>query len=248
MYVFVAKPYLRTFSVQTSATEGARRIRQDRELGEAIKKAAEAGPIDVGTLDREVVPHFKDAGRVAKSESGLVDLLDKARDGRRKAQIDGVRIRMTPEAERRFVHHRSQLEAKLAPAPGLSEAQYGVAATASIAAWYRAAVTEAWADIEVDDEEMFSVAARDRDLALADRLRFGGAPGALLTVRAAAPEDVEFYRNRAFFTAGGDPVPSAQVWLHRIEHEPEYAGQVLTSLLAMDRRDGALLAHLWTTD
>lgn len=243
------KNYLRTFSIQRSATEGTRQTRQDRELGEAIKGAAEGGLIDADQMDRQIAPLFTDRGRVAKSESGLVDLLDAARDGRRRSEIDGVRIRMTPDAERRFVHHRAALDAKIAPKPGLSEAQFGAAAAKSAQAWYRQAVTAAWADIEADDPELFDGAARDRDLATAARITFGGADeAAVYGLLPERREDTDFYAGRAFFTPAGDPVPREQVRLHRLNHEPEYAGQVLTSLLAFDRRDGSVLAHLWTVD
>lgn len=243
------KAYRRSFSLQRSAGEGPHRSQADAKLGAAIKKAAEDGVIDAQEINRDIAPRFTDRGVIGKAEAPLVDLLDKARDGRRRVELDGVRLRMTPEAEARFVHHRAALEAKLEPAPGLTEAAYGRAAAESAKAWYRQAVTAAWADIEADDPEMFDPAARDRDLALAARLTFGGRDeAAMWSLLPPNPEDTAFYAGRAFFTPAGDPVPPGQVRLHRVNHEPEYAGQMLTSLLAFDRRDGGMLAHLWTVD
>lgn len=240
------KTYLKTFSVQRSATEGPVRLRQDRRLGEAIVNSAAQGVIDVDVLDKTIAPLLRDGGQIAKSEQGLVDLLDSARDGRRRVELDGQRIRLTPAAERRFVHHRAGLEAQIAPAGPISDAAFGQASLASAQQWYRQATTAAYADIEADDPEAFDAAARARDLASADRITLAGAENALYKLQPARPEDEDFYRARAFFTPAGDPVPRDQVQLRILNHEPEYAGQMLTSLLAFDRRDGGLLAHLWT--
>lgn len=241
--------YLKTFRLQRSAAEGPQRAPQDQRLGDAIKAAAAAGVIDADTMDRQIAPLFVDQGRIAKSEAGLVDVLNSARDGRRRAEVDGVRVRLDRGAKQRLAHHQATLAGRLPPAGPISEAAFQGAAVTSAQAWYQRATADAYADIEANDPEAFDAAARARDLASAARIGFGGVDeGALYGLLPGRPEDEDFYRARAFFTPAGDPVPRDEVRLMRLNHEPEYAGQVLTSLLAFDRRDGGLLAHLWTTD
>jgi hypothetical protein len=241
--------YLRTFRLQRTATEGAQPAPQDRRLGEAILTAAAKGVIDADTLDRQIAPLFTDQGRIAPSEAGLMDVLNSAQDSRRAAKINGVRVRLDRGAKARLQHHQAALVGQLPPAPGLTEAQFQRAAVTSTQAWYQRATADAYADLEANDPELFDAAARGRDLASAARIGFGGLDeGALYGLLPGRPEDEDFYRARAFFTPAGDPVPRDQVRLMRLNHEPEYAGQVLTSLLAFDRRDGAVLAHLWTND
>lgn len=140
--------YQKTFEIQPSAGEGPARQRQDRKLGEAIKAAvADDGVIDGAEMDNHIAPLFKDRGLIGKSEVGLVNLLDSARDGRRKASIDGMRVRLAPEAKRSFLHHRANLDAKIAAPAGLSEAGFGRAAVASTKTWYTRAVTAAHVDL-----------------------------------------------------------------------------------------------------
>lgn len=238
--------YLRTFRLQRSATEGPRHEDQDRRLGEAIMQVAARGVIDADAMDQQIAPLFRDQGRIARSEEGLVDILNSARDSRRAAKINGIRVRLDRGAKARLAHHQAELAARLPPAGPISEAAFQQAAVGAAQAWYQRATDAAYQDLKDNDPEAFDPAAQARDVASAARIGFG-AEG-LYQLAPARAEDEAFYRERAFFTQGGDPVPRDQVRLMTLAHEPEYAGQQLTSLLAFDRRDGALLAHLWTQD
>ncbi len=139
-------------------------------------------------------------------------------------------------------------ESGVAPAPPVGLGQEA-AVLAAARAWYREHVEKAYAEIRADGEIEVRAGSQDSDRALAERIEFGKEEQTAMWLLVPAPiEDVVFYRGERFFTAARHPVPPPEVALFRLNHEPEYAGQMLTSLLAFDRRDGALLAHLWTVD
>jgi hypothetical protein len=109
------RSYYQMMSIQTSADEGAKRHKVDRELAEAVLGAmAGQGDGRIALADlADIAQKVSDGGRYGAGEKALVRALYRATDDRYSVEINGQKVRITDPAEVQFVHQMQSFFGKL---------------------------------------------------------------------------------------------------------------------------------------
>lgn len=109
------KSYYQTVSIQTSASEGPKKVKVDRALADLIKsKTAGQGDGTISKADALVIANaIADGGKYAGGEKPLARMMMKASDDRFTVKLDGQTIRLTDKAEAGFKHELFSFFGKL---------------------------------------------------------------------------------------------------------------------------------------